>query len=220
MDHLAEQIVTQVGIFAYLIVFLGVGIESMGVPVPGETVLVIGAAIAGQGRLSVAGVAACGLAGAVTGDNIGYWVGRRWGRRLTTWPGVRRIYDERRLAVADRFFARRGWLAVFFGRFVALLRIFAGPLAGMHHMSWPHFFAANAAGGVIWVAAVTTVGVLVGSNLGRAVSIVSRAGYGGLALALVIGALLLVRHRLHVRREQREGASLLTGDTAAARKPD
>lgn len=220
MDHLAEQIVTSVGMLAYLIVFLGVGIESMGVPIPGETVLVIGAAIAGQGRLSVAGVAACGLGGAVIGDNIGYWVGRRWGRRLTRARGFRRVYDERRLAVADRFFARRGWLAVFLGRFVALLRIFAGPLAGMHHMSWPHFFAANAAGGVIWVAAVTAVGVLVGSNLGRAVSIVTRAGYGGLALAVVIGALLLVRHRLNVRKEQREGAALVAGDRPGAQKPD
>lgn len=213
MDHLAEQIVTSVGAFAYLIVLLGVGIESMGVPVPGETVLVIGAAIAGQGRLSVAGVAASAVTGAVLGDNFGYLVGRRYGRRLTRAPLVSRIYDERRTALADRFFERRGWVAVFVGRFVALLRIFAGPLAGMHRMPWPRFVVANASGAVLWVGAVTAVGVLVGSNISRAVTIVSRLGYGGLALAVVGIAAYAVWHHRRARRELAEGEQLLA-DTA------
>src|SRR2546423_1654030 len=115
-------------------VVLAVGVESMGVPVPGETALVIAAVAAAQGHLSPVGVALAATAGAIVGDNIGYWIGRRYGFRLTRARGLRRLYAGERLARAEAFFARRGWVAVFFGRFIAFLRIFAGPLAGIHHM--------------------------------------------------------------------------------------
>lgn len=133
MTHFLLRLVSDYG---YVIVFFGVGIESMGVPVPGETALVIGAFSAGQGHLAAWGVALAGWGGAVVGDNAGYWIGRRWGKRLLTVRLIRRLYEPRRVASAERFFERRGWLAVFFARFVAILRILAGPLAGMHHMPW------------------------------------------------------------------------------------
>jgi membrane protein DedA with SNARE-associated domain len=196
--------------FGYALVFAGVGIESMGVPVPGETTLVIGAVLAAQGRLTPWAVALAAWAGAVTGDNIGYWVGRRFGKRLVRLPVLRHVYDERRMAVADRFFARWGVLAVFFGRFVALLRILAGPLAGMHRMHWPRFLIANAAGGAVWVATITTIGLLIGNNLDRAVSVVSRAGYIGLgaAVALVVGVWIWW-HATRGRREREMGERIL-----------
>ncbi len=200
--HLAEHL-------GYLIVFLGVGIESLGVPVPGETALIIGAVLAAQGHLNPAGVAAVGLAGAVLGDNTGYYVGRRWGQRLLRMRGIRHVYDRRRLAVAERFFARHGWTAVFFGRFIAILRIFAGPLAGLHRMPWTHFLLANAAGGVVWVAAVVTAGMLVGGNLDRLVQLISRAGYIGLGLVVVVGIGLIVLHQVRRGRELREGERLM-----------
>jgi membrane protein DedA with SNARE-associated domain len=106
--------------YRYVIVFFGVGIESMGVPVPGETALVIGAVSQGQGHLAAWGVALAGRGGAVVGDNAGYWIGRRWGKRLLRVRLIRRLYDPRRVAIAERFFERRGWLAVFFGRISAM----------------------------------------------------------------------------------------------------
>jgi membrane protein DedA with SNARE-associated domain len=163
-----------------------VGIESLGIPVPGETALLVGVFLATQGRLSVVLVALFAWIGAVGGDNIGYQIGRHWGTRLVRVPAIRRLYTPQRLERAEAFFERRGWLAVFGGRFVALLRIFAGPLAGMHRMPWPGFFVANAAGGACWVGAIVVVGVLIGNNLDRAISFVGRAGYIGLAGAVVV----------------------------------
>jgi membrane protein DedA with SNARE-associated domain len=206
MTHVLVELVSR---FGYVMVFLGVGIESLGIPVPGETSLVIGAVVAGHGELSPWGVALSGWSGAVIGDNFGYLVGRRWGRRILTVPVIRRIYDPRRIAVADRFFERRGWLAVFFGRFVAILRIFAGPLAGLHVMPWRVFAVANATGGALWVSAVTLVGLLIGSNLDRALKVVSRAGYVGLGVAIIVVVALVVRHIRATGREREEGARAL-----------
>jgi membrane protein DedA with SNARE-associated domain len=163
-----------------------VGIESLGIPVPGETSLLVGVFLATQGRLSVAIVALVGWLGAVIGDNLGYVIGRRWGTRLVRLPAVGRFYSPERLARAETLFQRRGWVAVFTGRFIALLRIFAGPLAGMHRMPWPEFFVANATGGAAWVAAIVVVGVLIGNNLDKAISLVGRIGYIGLGAAAVL----------------------------------
>jgi membrane protein DedA with SNARE-associated domain len=177
---------TTLGVFAYLIVFLGVGVESLGIPVPGETALLVGVFLATQGRLSVPVVALVAWVGAVIGDNLGYVIGRRWGARLVRLPAVGRFYSPERLERAEALFERRGWLAVFAGRFIALLRIFAGPLAGMHRMPWPGFFVANATGGAVWVAVIVVVGVLIGSNLDRAVTLVGRVGYIGLGAAALL----------------------------------
>lgn len=157
----------------------------------------MGVFLASQGRLSVLLVAVVAWIGAVVGDNLGYLIGRRWGRRLMTVRGIRRIYTRDRLERAEALFERRGRLAVFTGRFVALLRIFAGPLAGMHRMPWRSFVVANATGGACWVAVIVVVGTLIGHNLDRAITLVSRVGYIGLALAvLVVGAYILVRIRI------------------------
>ena len=177
------------------------GVESLGVPVPGETALLVGVFLATQGRLSVAVVATVAWVGAVLGDNTGYLIGRRWGRRLVNLPAIGRFYGPERMKRAESFFDRRGWVAVFTGRFVALLRIFAGPLAGMHRMPWPAFVVANATGGAVWVAVIVTIGVLVGSNLDSAISLVGRAGYLGLgAVVLVVAAYVALRVWMRRRR--------------------
>jgi membrane protein DedA with SNARE-associated domain len=184
------------GAAAYVLVLLGVGIESLGVPVPGELTLLVGVVVAGQGRLSVPLVALFAWIGAVVGDNLGYLVGRRWGRQLAAVPVLRKLYTPERMARADRFFERLGWLAVFAGRFVALLRIFAGPLAGMHRMPWRRFVLANATGGALWIAAIVLVGLVIAHNLDQAVTLVGRAGYVGLAAALLaVVALITIRIR-------------------------
>jgi membrane protein DedA with SNARE-associated domain len=182
--HAIERLLEAVGL---PLVFFGVGIESMGVPLPGETILVIASVAAGAGKLVPWQVALVGWAGAVIGDNIGYSLGHHYGERFWTLPGVRRHATRERVDRVEGFFKRRrGWLVVFLARFVAILRIFAGPVAGISHMHWRSFFLANAGGAAVWVALVTTVGLLVGNNLDRAVKIVERTGYGGLALAIVL----------------------------------
>jgi membrane protein DedA with SNARE-associated domain len=197
--------------YGYLIVFLGVGIESLGIPVPGETVLIIGAVLAGHGHLDPVGVAVAGVLGATLGDTTGYYVGRRWGRRLIRTRLLRRVYDPRRLAVAERFFERHGWSAVFFGRFIAILRIFAGPLAGLHHMPWRLFLLSNAGGAAVWVGAVVAAGLLIGGNLDHIINLVSRAGYVGLALGVALVVAFIAWHQVRKRRELREGGRLMQG---------
>jgi membrane protein DedA with SNARE-associated domain len=182
--HTIEHLLKLIGL---PLVFFGVGIESMGIPIPGETVLVIAAVVAGRGSLVPWQVALCAWAGAVIGDNIGYALGHHYGERFWTLPGIRRFYRPARVARAESFFKRRsGWLVVFLARFVAILRIFAGPIAGISRMGWRAFLFANALGGACWVAAVMVVGLLVGSNLHRAIKIVESSGYIGLAVLVLI----------------------------------
>jgi membrane protein DedA with SNARE-associated domain len=174
------------------LVFFGVGIESMGIPLPGETVLVIAAVAAGSGKLVPWEVALTAWGGAVIGDNIGYALGHHYGQQFWRLPGIRRFYRKRRVERAENFFKRRrGWVVVFLARFVAILRIFAGPIAGITRMRWRNFLLANAAGAACWVAAVMTVGLLVGSNLHRAIRIIENGGYIGLAIATLISVVVV-----------------------------
>ena len=192
--HTIETLLKVIGL---PLVFFGVGIESMGIPIPGETVLVIAAVAAGHGTLVPWQVALCAWAGAVIGDNIGYALGHHYGEHFWMLPGIRRFYHPTRIERAESFFKRRrGWLVVFGARFVAILRIFAGPIAGISHMHWRAFLLANALGGACWVAAVMAVGLLVGSNLDRAVKIVESGGYVALAVVVllsIVGVLLWLR---------------------------
>lgn len=198
---MTQAFVDLVAQYGYGLVFAAVGVESMGVPVPGETALVIAAVAAGQGHLSAVGVAVAGAGGAIVGDNFGYLIGRRYGVRLVRVRGFRVFYTEERLQQAERFFARHGWTAVFFGRFVAFLRIFAGPLAGTHRMPWRRFLIANALGAILWASVVTAVGLAVGKNLDRALGIVRGSGFVGLALVVVV---ILVALGVSLVRRRRE----------------
>jgi len=150
----------------YLVVGLVVGIESLGVPLPGEIVLVAAAVMASRHELDVSPgwIAVAAAAGAVIGDSIGYGLGHRHGMGLFTWAGTKfpRHFGPAHVAAAERLFARWGLLAVFFGRFVALLRIFAGPLAGALRMHYPRFLVANVLGAVCWATATTFAVYLLG----------------------------------------------------------
>ncbi|MFN8110742.1 MAG: DedA family protein [Thermoleophilia bacterium] len=143
----------------YLLVGLIVGAESMGIPLPGETTLATAALLSVHHdvRISPWGVAIAGSAGAIIGDSIGYGVGRRWGNHLLEWLGRKfpRHASPAHILYAEDVFRRRGVFAVFFGRFVALLRIFAGPIAGALKMPYIMFLPANAAGGILWAGGTT-----------------------------------------------------------------
>ncbi len=134
-----------------------VALESAGLPLPGETALIAASYLAAAGRLSLPLVVGFAALGAIAGDSLGYAIGRKGGRRFLEqrgrWLGV----TPEKLAKADRYFARHGARTVFFGRFVALLRVLAGPLAGAAKMPYRRFLAANVAGAITWA---TTMGTL------------------------------------------------------------
>ncbi len=145
----------------YLIVGAVVAVESLGVPLPGEIVLVTAALLSSRHELAVnpLGVGAAGVIGAVVGDSIGYTVGRRLGMPLFDWLGQRfpKHFGPGHVALAERIFHRWGSHAVFFGRFIALLRIFAGPLAGALKMRYPRFLSANVSGAICWAGGTTAL---------------------------------------------------------------
>jgi membrane protein DedA with SNARE-associated domain len=176
-------------IVIYLVVGLIIGFESLGVPLPGEIVLVSASVAASQGLVNPVLLAMVAAGGAILGDSIGFALGRRYGRSLLGWMGRKapKHFGPRPVAQAERAFAKWGAWAVFGGRFVALLRILAGPLAGVLGMPYRKFLVANAAGGILWVSTVTTVGFVFGVVAGHWLS---RISYVALAVTLVGGTLM------------------------------
>jgi membrane protein DedA with SNARE-associated domain len=182
----------------YFVVGAIIGIESLGIPLPGEIALVSAALLASRHTLDINPVAvgAAATIGAIIGDTIGYSIGRKFGMSLFERLGNRfpKHFGTGHVALAKRLFARWGVWAVFFGRFIALLRILAGPLAGALKMPYPHFLAANASGGLIWAGGTTAVVYYAGLAAERWLS---RFSWIALVAAVVvgIGMTLLLRER-------------------------
>jgi membrane protein DedA with SNARE-associated domain len=141
----------------YVVVAVVIGVESLGIPLPGEIALVAAALLTATGVTNVWWVAIAASLGAIVGDSIGYAIGRRGGRALLQRLGQRFPHHlgPPQLAKAEQVFARWGVWAIFFGRFVALLRIFAGPLAGALRVRYGKFLMANAGGGIVWACGTT-----------------------------------------------------------------
>jgi len=153
-----------VATYGYLAVALGVGLESMGLPIPGETILVVAAVYAATHvGLNIWLVAAAASVGAIVGDNLGYWLGSKFGYPLLLRFGPQVGLSEGRIKVGQYLFLRHGGKVVFLGRFVALLRILAAFLAGANRMEWPAFLLANALGGVTWAALFAFGGYTLGT---------------------------------------------------------
>ncbi len=174
--------------YGLVLLFLLVAIESAGIPLPGETALITAAFLATpqQHHYTLRSVIAVAAAGAIVGDNVGYWLGRLGGRRLLErWERVAR-HARKVLPRAERFFARHGGKTVFIGRFIAFLRITAAWLAGIGHMPWWRFLLWNAAGGIAWAA---LVGVLAYEFGEAAAAAVGRYGFYTVAAVLVAGVL-------------------------------
>jgi membrane protein DedA with SNARE-associated domain len=163
MLHFA-QFIDQYG---YIAVALLVAIESMGVPLPGETAVITAAAFAATGDLSATGVVVAGVIGIVIGGTGGYWLGRWRGQALLTRYGHWLWLNERRVQSAESYFRRHGMKTVFFGRYVVLLRIIGSLLAGMMRMPFARFSVVNFGGGALWVVTFTALGYLFGENLPR-----------------------------------------------------
>ena len=194
----------------YLLVGLIVGLESLGIPLPGEIVLMTAALLSSQGHVNPFIVAVSAIIGAVGGDSIGYSIGHRGGKPLLERLGRRfpRHFGPAQIGAAERSFQRWGMWAVFFGRFVALLRIFAGPLAGVLRMPYHKFLIANALGGIVWAGGITATIYYVGIV---AEPWLKRFGYVGLGVAVVFGiaSMLYVKRRAakaHAELERAERA--------------
>ena len=174
-----------------------VGVETMGIPVPGETALIGASLLAADGRLSIVLVIAIAASAAIIGDNVGFFIGRRYGRRLVEWEGG--PYPEKRRDLLERgqlFFDRHGGKAVFLGRWVAGLRITAAWLAGINRMAWPRFVFWNALGGIAWATSVGLTIYFIGHAAKGAIEGIGLGALGlGAAVVVAYAAYRVVKRR-------------------------
>ena len=164
-----------------------IGLESMGVPSPGETALVLAAILASQGKLQIWLVILIGAASAIVGDNIGYWLGRTLGLRVLLAPGPLHAHRARAVAAGQRFFERHGGKAVFLGRWIALVRVATAWLAGIDEMHFPVFFFWNALGGITWAITFGLVGYFGGHAAAHVLTQVGLFGAIAIGVAVVLG---------------------------------
>ncbi|MFJ2161017.1 MULTISPECIES: DedA family protein [unclassified Streptomyces] len=213
--HVQEWLDSVPAVAVYAVVALVIGVESLGIPLPGEIVLVSAALLSSQhSGINPIVLGACASLGAVIGDSIGYAIGRKGGRPLLAWLAEKfpRHFSEGHVATAERSFEKWGMWAVFFGRFIALLRIFAGPLAGVLRMPYWKFLIANLLGGVVWAGGTTAVVYYVGMV---AEDWLKRFSYFGLAAAVLVGvaSMLIVRRRAQkMTAEKNEPEPVNAGD--------
>jgi membrane-associated protein len=209
VDHLIE-------VAGYPLLFLLVMAESGGVPIPGETALITAAVLASRGKLQIEWVIALAATAAIVGDNIGYVIGRKGGRWLLERPG--RFQRQRRevLRTGEPFFERHGPKAVYFGRFVLGLRVWASWLAGATRMRWRSFVVWNALGGISWATAIGLLAYFLGNSAGNAIEAFGIYGLAAAVLALV-SAFVLHRRARHRRVEHDQEA---THAPATAARPE
>jgi membrane protein DedA with SNARE-associated domain len=175
--------------YGYLAVFMGILLENTGIPLPGETITVVGGFLAGSGELNYWLLLSSAIVGAVVGDNFGYWIGRIGGWQFLQKIGKIFSIPEKLLEETKIQFGKNAPKAVFFGRFITLLRIFAGPMAGIAQMPYQQFFLCNLGGATLW--ALTTI--TLSSVLGRLIPLPKLvewiAKFGIFALLLVIASI-------------------------------
>jgi membrane protein DedA with SNARE-associated domain len=195
--------------YGYLAVFGLVLLEDFGVPVPGETMLVLGAVYAGAGRLNVVLVGLLGFCGAVVGDNIGFAIGHFGGRRLVDRFGRYIFLTPERVDKAQGFFERHGGKIIVVARFIEGLRQANGIIAGISGLHWAKFLFFNAIGAALWVAVWTSIGYFSGNHI---TSIYDTATKYSLYVAIAAGVLLIAfiartiwRHQ-RAKRERAEAA--------------
>ena len=222
MEWVSPEYLTHlIATYGYVAIALIIGLESMGLPLPGESALVLAALYASRHDQNIGGVVAAAATGAILGDNIGYWVGREFGYRLLLRYGGAIGLSGSKIKLGQYLFLRHGGKVVFFGRFVAVLRVLAAFLAGVNRMDWGRFLLANAAGGILW-ASVVGFGAYV---LGRTVlQVTGPLGIGLVVagVAVMVGVFLLVRSHeaeLEARAEQALPGPLRPVHRARARQP-
>jgi membrane protein DedA with SNARE-associated domain len=179
----------------YPLLAVVVAIEALGVPLPGETAVIFAGLAASEHRLNIVLVIVIASAAAIVGDNVGFQIGRRGGRALLERPG--RFYEERQrvIAIGDPFFERHGPKAVFLGRWIAGLRVWASWLAGASAMRWRTFLVWNALGGIGWATSVSLAAYYGGKGVEHVLSQIGLYGLIAAGVLVVLGVTLLVLHR-------------------------
>src|SRR6185312_8442197 len=194
-----------------------VALESMGLPLPGETTLVAAAIVAGTSHeLNIILVIAAAAAGAIFGDNIGFWIGREVGYWLLLRFGRHVHLTEPRIKLGQYLFLRHGGAVVFFGRFVAVLRALAAFLAGANRMGWRRFLFFNAAGGCLWAAAYGIGAYYIGTAISGLAAPIG-IGIGAFAIAVLVFAGFVVRH--HEAELEHKAEQALPGPLRPHRAP-
>jgi membrane protein DedA with SNARE-associated domain len=189
--------------YGYIVVALFIGIESTGIPFPGETMLIAASVYAAQGcGLQEPWVIVACTVGATMGDNLGFWVGRTGGRAL-----IRKLpfVKESHLAPAEKYFQKYGGATVFFGRFLAVLRAWAAFLAGVNHMQPLRFFIYNFCGAALWSTTFGILGYQLGRNLNKLQSVLSALGLIG--TVVVVAAVIAVVVTIVLRRRDASASS-------------
>jgi membrane protein DedA with SNARE-associated domain len=201
--------------WGYLAVAGVIGVESFGVPAPGQTIMVAAAIYAGAGRLNVVAVAAIAFVAAVLGDNIGYWIGVRGGRRIVHRFGKYVLITPERLERAEKFFARRGNRIVVVARFIDGLRQLNGVIAGITAMPWRTFLTYNAIGAALWVGWWTTISYVLGTHLVEIIEQVHRYKWWAMAVVAVAVAAYIILHVRHIQRRRARAAAAAEEDATA-----
>ncbi|MGC9665302.1 DedA family protein [Planosporangium sp. 12N6] len=192
--------------YGYLAIAGLVGVESFGVPAPGQTIIVAAAVYAGAGRMNIVGVAAVAFVAAVVGDSIGYAIGRFGGYPLVHRFGRYVLLTPERLERAERFFARRGGMIVVVARFIDGLRQFNGVIAGINEMGWKRFLGYNAAGAALWTGLWSAVGYAAGTHVAEVYDAILAYHWYALGAVVVLAALLAALHLYRRRRRLADGA--------------
>lgn len=188
--------------WGYLAVAGSIGVESFGVPAPGQTIMVAASIYAGAGRLNIFGVAAIAFVAAVLGDNVGYWIGVRGGRKAVHRWGRFVFLTPDRLARAEDFFSRRGGRIVLAARFIDGLRQFNGVIAGLTNMPWRRFLLFNTLGAAIWVGWWTAVAFLLGTHLVELLEQIHRYRWWAITLGTVAVVTYVTLHVRHIKRRR------------------
>ena len=193
--------------YGYYLLFVLVGAESLGIPLPGETALVTAAALAALGRLDIYAVVAVAAAGAILGDNGGYWIGRKGGLALIRRHGRLLRVDEMKVARIRAFFDRHGAKTIFIGRFIALLRTWAAFFAGVGCMPYGAFMFYNAVGGVVWATLFGVLGYVFGQSLPRLERYIDQASLAFVLLLLIVVLAVILFRRFDAASESLSGGA-------------
>ena len=213
-----DRILPLIERYGYVVILFGVMLESTGVPLPGETILLASGVLVQQGHLDLEDAIVFGILGAVMGDQLGYWAGREGGRRFVLRWGRYVFITPERLARAEAFFERHGGKAVFLARFFSGLRVFGALVAGISRMRWGIFILYNVLGGAVWATAVVLLGYFLGSSLGLVERWLGRATLVlALILALVVAFYLANRWAAHNRARVVEWGEALLAFPPVAR---
>jgi membrane-associated protein len=182
--------------WGYWAVALGLLLENAGVPVPGETVLILASVLSfNTHELRLPWIIVVGTIAATAGDNIGYWIGRKGGRPLLErWQRLFHVRDDH-LGAAENLIERYGAVSIFFARFITGVRVIAGPLAGVLCMQWRRFALFNFLGALVWVVVIASLGYSFGSQWGRLLELMQEANWVILAVVAVVVLIFLWKRR-------------------------